>query len=402
MAKSDPAKGDQPDNAELKKIVGAAVFCRLFLNTSRRFIYPFAPALSRGLDVPVIAVSTIAAVNQSSGILGFVFGPLTDRIGYRIMMITGLILLTMGMFLAGILPFYTVILVAVFLSGTGKIVFDMALQAYTGKMVPFHRRGRIIGILEVSWAGSTLVGIPLIGLLIDRWGWRSPFFLLAGAGLVGFVFMRSLLPPAKSGQTSGKYSRLRDNWKLLFREKPALGALAYSFFSAAANDNLFVVYGFWLEQKFGMSITAIGISTAIIGFAELTGESLVATLSDRIGIVRAITFGALFSAFAYAFLIVTPSHLVFALSGLFFVFTFYEFTTVSFMSLCTEILPDARATMMSGFHAFAGLGRVAGAIIGGVLWQAGGIVSTCLVSSTFAVVALVLLRKGLFSKKKSS
>ena len=32
--------------------IGAATLSRLSLNTARRFAYPFAPALSRGLGVP--------------------------------------------------------------------------------------------------------------------------------------------------------------------------------------------------------------------------------------------------------------------------------------------------------------------------------------------------------------
>ena len=57
-------------------------FCRLLLNTTRRFAYPFAPALSRGLGVPLTAVTSLIAANQITGILALLFGPLGDRWGY--------------------------------------------------------------------------------------------------------------------------------------------------------------------------------------------------------------------------------------------------------------------------------------------------------------------------------
>ena len=47
--------------------------------------------------------------------------------------------------------------------------------------------------------------------------------------------------------------------------------------------NLFVIYGAWLEKAFNISIVALGIATGVIGIAELVGEVLVATISDRFG-----------------------------------------------------------------------------------------------------------------------
>ena len=122
-------------------------------------------------------VTSLIAVNQATSILGLFFGPLADRFGYRLMMLGGLSLLVLGMFTAGVLPYYGVVLAAIFLAGLAKTVFDPAVQAYTGERIPYRRRGLAIGLLEFSWAGSTLLGIPLIGLLIDRWGWRLIFFL---------------------------------------------------------------------------------------------------------------------------------------------------------------------------------------------------------------------------------
>jgi hypothetical protein len=46
----------------------AAALARLFLNTARRFAYPFAPALARGLDVPLTHVTSLVALNQGTGL----------------------------------------------------------------------------------------------------------------------------------------------------------------------------------------------------------------------------------------------------------------------------------------------------------------------------------------------
>ena len=387
-----PARRIQP----LSLKVGTIVLCRLFLNTARRFAYPFAPVLSRGMGVSLTAVTSIIAVNQATTLLGMFFGPLADRLGYRLMMLAGLGLLTVGMLLGGILPFYGVVMAGLFLSGLGKSVFDPAYQAYFAENVPYHRRGMVIGIIEMSWAGSTLVGIPLIAVLIDRLGWRAPFFVLSGLGLLGIAAVRLLIP--KDDKTSPARSSLLAfgrTWRPLLHERTALGAFGFAFFVSIANDNLFVVYGAWLESAFGLRIVAIGIGTGLIGAAELCGELLTVVLADRFGLKRSVFLGLGLSVLTYAALVFCGQALLSALVSLFLIFLTLEFTIVSFLSLCTELRPKSRATMMAGFFAAAGLGRIIGALIGGPIWLAGGIAATGTVSAAISVLALVSLLWGL-------
>lgn len=392
---------DQSVSGLVWKIV-AATLCRLVFNTARRFVYPFAPALSRGLGVPLTAITSIIAVNQSTAVLGMFFGPLADRLGYRLMMLAGLGLLVAGMFAGGFLPFYGVVLAALFLAGLGKNVFDIALQAYVGERVPFRRRGLVIGVLEFSWAGSTLLGIPLIGLLIEHLGWRAPFFVMGGLGLLGIAALSILIQkdgkkPVRNQTAVGLWNA----WRRLGQERAALGAICFAFFVSAANDNLFVVYGAWLEKSFSLRIVALGLVTSVIGVAELSGESLTAAISDWLGLKRAIAVGLVICGISYGVLPLLDQNLPLALCGLFFIFLTYEFTIVSALSLCTELLPGSRATMMSGFLAAAGTGRVVGALIGGPVWLTGGIQMTGLVSAAISSLGLLSLVWGLRGWRQS-
>jgi predicted MFS family arabinose efflux permease len=289
-----------------------------------------------------------------------------------------------------------VVLVALFLAGLGKSIFDPALQAYVGERVPFHRRGLAIGLIEFSWAGSTLLGIPAIALLIDRLGWRSPFFVMGALGLLGILILRILIEKGVQKDPQ-KHSLLlfKDAWRPLLRERAALGALFYSFLVSVANDNLFVVYGAWLENRFSLSIVALGFATAAIGIAELTGESMTAALADRLGLKRSQLGGLVVCTICYGILPYLGQTLGLALVGLFLIFLSFEFMIVTGLSLFTELLPSARATMMASCLAAAGIGRVVGALIGGPIWLAGGIYATSLVSTIISGFALMALLWGL-------
>jgi predicted MFS family arabinose efflux permease len=167
-----------------------------------------------------------------------------------------------------------------------------------------------------------------------------------------------------------------------------------------ANDNLFVVYGAWLEKEFSLSIVALGFGTGIIGIAEFAGESLTATLADRLGLKRSVIGGLTACVICYGILPFLGQTLSMALAGLFMVFLTFEFTIVTSLSLFTELLPKSRATMMASYLALAGIGRVVGALIGGPIWLAGGILATTLVSAAISGLALASLLWGLRGWKK--
>jgi predicted MFS family arabinose efflux permease len=376
--------------------LGAATLFRLILNTSRRFAYPFASALSRGLGVPLTAITSMIALNQITGLISPIFGPLGDRWGFRIIMLAGMSLLTVGMLVGGLLPIYVVILIGLLLAGLGKSIYDPALQAYVGEKVPYHRRGLAIGAIEFAWAGSSLVGIPLVGLLIARLGWRSPFFALGGFGLLGIIGLAILIPPDNRRQESNpERINFKEAWGQLSKERAVLGALGFGFLVCAANDNLFVVYGAWLESSFGLTVVALGAATTVIGVAELLGEILTAAIADRLGLKRAIFAGLALSAGSYILLPTIARTLPLALAGLFLVFLTFEFTIVTSFSLFTEVLPTARGTMMSSNVALISLGRMVGTMIGAPVWLAGGLMATGLTSAVISGVALLWLMWGL-------
>jgi predicted MFS family arabinose efflux permease len=370
---------------------------RLLLNTVRRFIYPFAPALSRTLDVPLTAITSIIATSQVSSLMGLFCGPLADRIGYRRMMQAGLAMLATGMLVCGLVPVYWVVFFGFVLASFGKVLFDPAVLAFIGQKVPYGRRARAIGAVETSWAGSTLIGIPVLGLMIQHTGLNSTFYILAAFGVIAWTAISRVIPADAPTSTSerGKISIFGSLAKLI-RVRPAAGMIGFGFWISIANDNLFVVYGAWFEHDFKVSIVTLGFSAVAIGAAELLGESMTAVFADWLGLKRAIIAGLFLAIAAYLLLPLIATSLSLAMVGMFLVFFAFEFTIVTSLSLSTELMPEARATMMSGFYAASGIGRMIGVLAGGILWKVGGITAVAWTSAGLTAVGLLTLVWGLY------
>lgn len=367
--------------------LAAAALARLFLNTARRFPYPFASSLARGLGVPLEQVTSLIALSQTSSLASLALGPLIDRIGTRVMMLAGLAVLAAGMLGAGLIGVYGAVAVGLLLAGIASACFDPSLFAFAGQRVPYARRGLAIGFIELAWAGSSLIGIPLAGLLIVRLGWHAPFIALGAVAILAAMVLALVLPRDEIPPADGPRRGVAQAWIAVGRSPAARAGLGYAFLFGMANDTLFVVYGSWLEQRFGLSVLAIGTATTVIGAAELAGDCLTAAIADKVGLGRAALGGLILTTIGCAVLPLVGQTLPLALAALFVTFLAFEFTIVTGFSLFTETLPGSRATMMSGISAGMSLGRACGALTGGPVWLAGGLGATALACATLTLLA---------------
>jgi MFS family permease len=105
-------------------------FCRLLFFTAQRFAYPFSMVLSRGLGVPLQSITFLISLNSATSLLGPIIGPISDRHGYRRMILAALIMLMIGMLLGGILAYFPLMFLTFFMTGIGKSAMDPANQAY--------------------------------------------------------------------------------------------------------------------------------------------------------------------------------------------------------------------------------------------------------------------------------
>jgi len=77
-------------------------------------------------------------------------------------------------------------------------------------------------------------------------------------------------------------ARSREQFAGSHRNRAALGVACFAFLFNLAMDNLFVVYGVWLEEAFQLSLLAVDVGTSVnrCGGAR-AGEFLTAGLADR-------------------------------------------------------------------------------------------------------------------------
>lgn len=347
------------------------MLARTVINLPRRFPYPFLPEISRQLNVGLPNVQQAVASQTGIGIISPLLTPIPERRGRKETLLIALSFLIIGGILGGLFPRYGAFYLVLLIMGLSKTLYDPAMQTYIGDQVPYAQRGTAIGIVEVSWSLSLVVAAPLAGFLLDMSGLAAIFWTIAVLGVLSWLMIWRFLPADKPDFSTSERPKLfeRAKIKYLLSTPAARASLIYAVLLVGANEILLIVFGAWLEVEFNLELTSLGLAALVIAFAEVTGEMVVIGFVDRIGKQKMAVGAALLASLCYLALPYLGVSLIIALGLIFVLFVGVETAIVSSFPIFTEVLPNARALMMTslwGAHAF---GRVAGATVGGLVYQ---------------------------------
>ena len=362
---------------------------RTILNTMHRIVYPFLAVFARGLGVEYTTLYYVLTLRAFVGTFAPVLGTIADQRGRRFGMLLGVFLFIVAMSLVALAPSFLTFGIAVLLGIVSKNLFDPSMQAYFGDRIPYERRGTALAVTEGSWSLAFIVGIPLMGWLIGRFGWQAPFPLLAGLGLVMFLVIWRIVPRKDDHAQPTATSRI--NVRAVLTSIPALAGISIALWATAANELVNLIFGVWLEDSFGLRIAALAGASAVIGISELTGEGLVALTTDRLGKPRALTVGLIGNILASLLLPIVGRTEIGALLGLFLFYITYEYVLVSHIPLMTEVMPNARATLLSFNVMGHSVGRTIGALMATFMYERLGFLPVTLIAILFNIFALLAL-----------
>ena len=373
--------------------VFVTIVARLTINTAVRMLYPFLPTFSRGIGVPVESLIRLLSLRSALAMLAPVFGRLSDHFGRRNIMVIAMFVLSSALVSMALWPGYRIFVVFLLLGIFAQILYQPAHQAYISERVPYAKRGRILAITELAWAGAMLIGVPLVGWMLAQSDTPNislsrPFiFLSIFSAASGIALFKTLSNKTNSNQNP---ANIVHHWKIVLTNRTVLSGLILGVFVAGANESLNVVFASWLEITFGMNLTAIGLATVVIGVADLIGEGGVILFSDRYGKRKTIGWGIVLSVISYLALPLLGTTRVGAFFGLFLVYLTFEFAVVAILPLMTELMPTERASVMSANIAGHSLGRMLGALLGAFLLPF-GIGASGTAAAIMNIIAFVFL-----------
>ena len=418
---------------------------------------PFEPIPSRAWAALAVASSTVVMIILDSGFVALAFpeieaefadtdrstlswisagyfislaslmlvtGRLAERIGRRRVFIGGLATYAIGAIAMALAATPVLVIAARLVQGAGAAALTPVSLAIALAEFPLSRRSTAIG----GWAvigGTSGVVAPTVGaVLVNGFGWRAPFVLLAGLlVLVAIVALRTLdadATPAKPsaidipsvplaiasvGAVALVLAKVRE-WGLadarlvsalvlaavagallLHRSRSAPGSLIdlelfrIRSYSVGAVASVFTQSGFFaffftaplfFTEVWGYSVLAAGFALAFHqGVSAVVGLPL-GRLADRVGVARIVGVGGLLAALSFGLLILfvdaTPNLALaivpaFALGGIGTMANGAFSTSIALREIDDATLTRASSGYYVSRRLASGLGVVVGAAI---------------------------------------
>jgi multidrug resistance protein len=333
-----------------------------------RVISPILVDISQDFDISVaVAGSLGAAYSLPAAFLAWLFGPLSDRLGRRTLIIFGLISLIVASVGATFAPTFALLVLFRVLAGLGSAALQPAVFAAVGDYFPYEERGRAFGWVVTGTTMAVVLGLPAGSLLAGYLSWRWVFGLLALIFFIVNLLIIFLLPPTEEqhkAQDAG-FDEYFTTFGQILRNRSTLMALISSTLFGLFWQGWNTFSGAFFIQTFGIRTEALAPIYVIQGIAIVLASRVGGILSDRIT-KKAVASTAMLFAGLVMFLL-TNIHgalwLGIALNTLMAVPASFRF--VSGNALISELVPSSRGMMTAMNSSANQVGTMMASALGG-------------------------------------
>jgi len=394
---------DADNDISVNRLLSIGLITRLLVDTGVQIFFPFLPIIAKGMGLSTVVMGRLISLRSLMGLFAPLFGTMADRRGYRFTMRLSLLLVGLGFFVVGLSRSILLAAPGMALIGLGSFSFVPTLQAYLSNRLPYHQRARGLGILEYAWALSGIIGLYLVGQLLNVVSWRLPFFVLGG-GLLVASLLYGILPKVHDRRgvattvtlptPQSQWQRFTSFFDLGSNNRSAFATIGTSALLMFGAFNLFISYGTWLFEDYGLSAADLGQVALVMGLADLGGSVSVSVLSDSYGKRRSVLTGAIIACLGFWTLPLLDATLLTAVIGLIIARGAFEFAIVANMTLLSEQVPAHRAKLMTLGAAFTVLSIGLVGLTGPWVYEQYRLVGMSTVSGTAVFISILVLLWG--------
>lgn len=239
-----------------------------------------------------LVVSVYAFSAGTSGLLAAGFADSFDRKKMLLFFYLGFVL---GTLFCGVAHTYPLLLCARIITGIfGGVIGSISMAIITDAF-KMEVRGRVMGFVQMSFAASQVLGIPIGLYLATSLSWHATFLMIAAlAAVIGILIALKLKPITGHLNRKHDKSAFQHLWHtasnpFYLRGFMATILLATGGFMIMPFSSAFLVNNVLIPE------TRLSIIFFITGLFSIVTSPILGRLSDRLGKYRIFVFGSLLS-----------------------------------------------------------------------------------------------------------
>jgi len=236
-----------------------------------------------------LVVSSYAFSAGASGIMAAGFADKFDRKKLLLFFYTGFIVGTLCCALA---TTYEMLLGARIVTGLfGGVIGAISMTIVTD-IFAVDQRGRVMGFVQMAFAASQVLGIPIGLYFANLWGWHAAFLMIVVlALLIGFTILFKVKPIDKHLALQSDQSPFLHLWHAVTNRNYQTGFIATAFLSVGG----FMLMPFgsaYLINNINITQEQLPLVFMFTGLASIVIMPLVGKLSDKVDKFMVFTGGS--------------------------------------------------------------------------------------------------------------
>lgn len=240
-----------------------------------------------------LVVSAYAFSAGASGLLAAGFADKFDRKKFLLFFYVGFLI---GTAFCAMAPTYELLMAARIFTGIFGGVIGSVSVAVISDIFKSEVRGRVMGFVQMSFAASQVLGLPIGLQLANMFDWHAPFWMIVIVGiLVGIIILVKMQPLTQHLA----YQKDGNPFVHLFHtvSKPHyLRAFSSTVLLATGGFMLMPFGSAFSTKNLGLTLEQLPILYAVTGVAALFFGPMIGKLSDHFGKYNMFVIGSAISS----------------------------------------------------------------------------------------------------------
>lgn len=257
-------------------------------------ISPLGDLMIKALDMSTSQFgSVVSAYAISAGISGFLAAGFADKFDRKKLLLFFYVGFIIGTVFCALANTYHTLLIARVITGIFGGVVGSVLMAIITDVFSLAQRGRVMGFVQMAFAGSQILGIPIGIVIANQWGWNATFWMVAGVGvLVGLAVVFKMMPLTEHLKLQQDKNAIQHLWQTIKKKHYRTGFLATAVMSMGG----FMLMPFtsaFLVNNVEITQEQLPIIFLFTGLASIVIMPLLGRLSDKVDKFKVFAAGSL-------------------------------------------------------------------------------------------------------------
>jgi MFS family permease len=342
------------------KLLPALLLTTLTFAVAQGMVVPALPAIAARFDATGAEATWVLSVNLVTTALSLPLGGwLGDEWGRRRVLLAALALFAAGGVIAAAAPNLLLLVLGRALQGVGGGVYPLGF-GLAREFLPIRRHANAIALLSVSVGIGGAAGLPIGGVVVDRWSYHWILWGNAGAAIVALSCTALAVPSARAARRRMTpvidLAGLRSRQVLLTNVATVLVGMG-NFALMVAVTQIAQAGGGGL----GMSATAAGLLLLPGSLVMIPIGAAAGGVAARVGNRRLLALGGALTGVGFASGAVWHGDGVALTTCAVVVFAGVGLALAAATGLILEVVPARRTGEATGLN---GLARIAGSALG--------------------------------------